>query len=104
MKNLLKTSVLAAALLIGAQTYAHPVQDTTKLSGKVKKGLTKAGHKTSELAAKGASAVVDKIYKGKAGPGGETIYINKHDHYYYINSKGHKVYLKKSQLVDKPAS
>ncbi|TSD62169.1 hypothetical protein FFF34_019525 [Inquilinus sp. KBS0705] len=62
----------------------------------------KVGHKTSEVAAKGAAAVADKKYEGKAAPGGQSIYIDKNSAYYYINTKGHKVYVPKAELVDKP--
>ncbi len=98
MKTLFKSALFAAALFVAAQTQAKPMEtDTTKV-GKVTK---KVGHKTSELAAKGAAAVVDKKYEGKCGPHGETVYINEHSHYYYINKRGHRVYLKESQLMDK---
>ena len=80
-------TALFAAIQVNAQT--------------VKKDAKKVGHKTSEVAAKGAAAVVDKRYRGKSGPEGQTIYINKYSHYYYVNKLGHRVYLKKSQLRDK---
>jgi hypothetical protein len=91
MKNTLKVALLAAGLLavnrVNAQTVKHDAQAV--------------GHKTSEIAAKGKAAVVDRKYDGKKGPGGQTVYIDKYSHYYYVNSKGHKYYLKKSQLRDK---
>jgi len=58
------------------------------------------GHKTAEVAAKGAATVTDKKYEGKCGPMGETVYINKDSKYFYVDKKGHRVYLKKSQLKD----
>jgi len=91
MKNSFKIAALAIVLFAAVQANAQTVKQDAK----------KVGHKTSELAAKGASDVVDKKYEGKAGPHGETIYINKHSHYYYVNKLGHRVYLKKSQLHDK---
>jgi Mn-dependent DtxR family transcriptional regulator len=91
MKNLFKVAVMATALFAAVQVNAQTV----------KKDAKKVGHKTSEVAAKGAAAVVDKRYRGKSGPNGENIYINKHSHYYYVNKLGHRVYLKKSQLRDK---
>jgi hypothetical protein len=98
MKTLLKSALLTAALFVAAQTHAKTMErDTTKVGAATRK----VGHKTSELAAKGAAAVVDKKYEGKCGPNGETVYINEHSHYYYVNKKGHRVYLKKSQLMDK---
>ncbi|CAN5307647.1 hypothetical protein BH09BAC6_BH09BAC6_01260 [soil metagenome] len=101
MKNLLKVALVAAGIFSFAQVKAETaVQDTT-LGHKISKTAKKVGHKTSEVAAKGAAAVVDKKYDGKCGPQGQTIYINDHSKYYYVNKKGHRVYLKKSQLMDK---
>ena len=107
MKQLFKASLIAAALFAAVQAHAQS-KDTTSFSHKVHKttrqvgdAATKVGHKTSELAVKGASAVVDKKYKDKCGPHGETVYINNHSRYYYVDKKGHKVYLKESELMDK---
>lgn len=91
MKHLFKVAAIATVLFVAVQANAQTV----------KKDAKAVGHKTSEVAAKGAAAVVDKKYDGKAGPHGENIYINKHSHYYYVNKLGHRVYLKKSQLRNK---
>lgn len=91
MKHLFKVAAIATVLFAAVQANAQTV----------KKDAKAVGHKTSEVAAKGAAAVVDKKYDGKAGPHGENIYINKHSHYYYVNKLGHRVYLKKSQLRNK---
>lgn len=119
MKNLLKLALVAAGVFTFAQSQAKPmVNDTTKISKTVKKvghetsktaktvghttaeTATKVAHKTSEVAAKGAAAVTDKKYEGKCGPHGETVYINNESKYFYVNKTGHRVYLKKSQLMD----
>lgn len=100
MKTFFKTALFAAALFVSAQTQAQTHKDTT-LGQKVGHTAKKVGHKTSEIAAKGAAGVVDKIYASKCGPDGQTIYIDKYSHYYYVNKKGHRVYLKKSELKDK---
>jgi len=92
MKTLIKFSFVAASLLTAAKSHAQSTGD------KVKQDAHTVGHKTSEVAAKGAAAVVDKRYEGKYGPGGQSIYIDKYSHYYYINKLGHKVYLTKAQL------
>jgi uncharacterized low-complexity protein len=102
MKTIFKAALFSAALFAAVQAQAKTMSaDTTKITKKVGNAATKVGHKTSEIAAKGAAAVVDKKYEGKCGPHGETIYINEHSHYYYINKKGHRVYLKESELMDK---
>ncbi len=77
-------------------------QDTASTGYKMKKGARKAGDKTSELGAKGVAEVKDKTYADKVGPDGQTIYIDKHSKYYYINKKGDKVYVTKLELKDKP--
>ena len=100
MKKVLGTALFAAALFAAGQAHAQ-TKDTSSFTHKVSKTATKVGNKTSELAVKGASTVVDKQYKGKCGPNGETIYINNHSKYYYVDKKGHKVYLKESELMDK---
>ena len=98
MKTLIKTALFSAAMLFAAQGFAGTTKtDTTKV-GKVTR---KVGNQVSNTAANTASHVVDKRYEGKCGPNGETVYINDHSHYYYINKKGHRVYLLKSQLMDK---
>jgi hypothetical protein len=91
MKNIIKIAFAAAVIFATTQANAQTVKADAK----------KVGHKTSEIAAKGAAAVVDKKYEGKVGPGGRTVYINKYSHYYYINHLGHRVYLKKSELRNK---
>lgn len=93
--------MVAVGIFTFANSNAQTHKDST-LGHKVGVAATKVGHKTSQIAATGAAAVVDKKYEGKCGPNGQTVYINKHSHYYYINKKGHRVYLKKSQLMDKP--
>jgi hypothetical protein len=107
MKKVIGAALFAAALFVAGQAHAQS-KDTTSFKTKVHKttkqvgdAATKVGQKTSELAVKGASAVVDKQYKGKCGPNGETVYINSHSEYYYVDKKGHKVYLKESELKDK---
>jgi len=90
MKNLFKVAAVATVLFAATQANAQTV----------KKDAQKVGHKTSEIAANGASTVVDKRYRDKRGPHGEIVYINKHSHYYYINKKGHRVYITKAQMTN----
>lgn len=76
-------------------------QDLKNAGKAVGKAGKKVGNQTAELASKGASKVVDKTYKDKVGPDGQTIYIDKHSKYYWVDDKGHHVYIKKSELKDK---
>jgi len=91
MKSALKVAVLATGIFSFTLGHAQTVKHDAKV----------VGHKTSEIAAKSKAAIVDRKYDGKKGPGGQTIYIDKYSHYYYVNSKGHKYYVTKSQLRDK---
>ncbi|MDB4903510.1 MAG: hypothetical protein JWQ63_2791 [Mucilaginibacter sp.] len=103
MKNVIKVALVAAGMLSFSQSHAQTTEKDTGLGHKIGHAAKKVGHKTAELGAKGAAAVVDKRYEGKQGPHGQTIYINEDSRYYYINKRGHRVFLKKSQLRDKPA-
>lgn len=101
MKIIFKTALFAAAIFATAQTKASTIHRDTTLGHKISKTAKKVGNKTANVASNTASHVVDKKYEGKYGPGGETVYIDKDSHYYYVNKTGHRVYLKKSELMDK---
>src|SRR5437660_1765093 len=72
-----------------------------KAENAVAKDAQAVGNKTAEVSSKGKSKITDKTYKDKEGPNGETIYIDKHSKYYWVDKKGHKVYVTKSELNDK---
>jgi hypothetical protein len=86
--------------LIGI-SYTANSQVVKKTTQSVKKGAKKTGNKTAELASKGKSRVTDKVYKGKLGPNGQTIYIDDHLRYYWIDKKGHRNYVTEADLKDK---
>ena len=104
MKHLLKAAAVAAGIFSFSVSHAQTTHKDSTLGHKIDTRAKKVGYKTSNIAANGASMVVDKRYEGKCGPGGQAVYINKNSHYYYISKKGHRIYLKKSQLMDKPVS
>ena len=64
----------------------------------VGKAAKKVGNKTAEVASKGTAKVKDKTYKDKVGPDGQTIYIDDHSRYYWIDKKGHRNYVKETDL------
>lgn len=68
----------------------------------IKKDAKVVGNKTAELASKGKSDVVDKKYKNKVGPHGQTVYIDNHSRYYWVDKKGHKRFVDEGQLRNKP--
>jgi hypothetical protein len=90
-KLLIAAAIGVAVTLAGQHTFAQGIDSTAK----------KIGHKTASIAVKGASTITDKTFKGKEGPNGETVYIDKKDRKYIVDEKGKKVYLKKSQIHDK---
>ncbi|RWY55941.1 hypothetical protein EPL05_04490 [Mucilaginibacter gilvus] len=104
--------MFAAAMFAASSTFAQTHKDTTvtqKVGTTVKKGwkatkktASKVGNETAEVTSKGAAAVLDKKYDGMVGPHGQTIYIDKNAHYYYVNYKGRHIYVRKSALVAKP--
>lgn len=89
--------VIPATLL----SFQLAAQTKTQADGKVGTTINKIGNKTAQVAVKGASAITDRKYEGKVGPDGQTIYINKHSHYYYVDGRGKKVYISKAKLKDK---
>jgi hypothetical protein len=117
MKNVFKVALLAAGLFVAADTQAQVAEKAgrgidkgAKAVGKGVKSGAKAvgngakavGRKTSEVASKGEAAVVDKKYDAKVGPAGQTIYIDKNSAYYYVDKKGHHIYVKEVELKNKP--
>lgn len=84
-------SLGVVASITGQRAFAQGIDSTAK----------KIGNKTASIAVKGASTITDKTYKGKEGPHGETVYIDKKDRKYIVDGKGKKVYLKASQIHNK---
>src|SRR6185503_8681246 len=97
MKTLIKTTLFSAAMLVAVQGFAGTIKSDTTKVGKATKAV---GHQVSNTAANVDSRVVDKKYHDKRGPHGETVYINKFSHYYYINKKGHRVFITKAQMTN----
>src|SRR2546423_5353560 len=97
MKTLIKAALFSGAMLVAVQGMAGTVKnDTTKVG----KATRKVENKVSNTAANVDSRIMDKKVHEKRGPNGETVYITKHSRYYYINKKGHRVYLTRAQLRD----
>lgn len=106
MKKLISIGLLCIATGIINNACAQDVKTDVKKDAKAVKNTTvkdakKVGNKTAELGSKAKSKVVDKTYAGKAGPDGQTIYIDKYSKYYWVDSKGHKNYVTKAELKDK---
>jgi hypothetical protein len=100
MKNLVKIALLAGGIFSFTAGNAQTKKDTT-VGQHIGHAAKKVGHATAHTAALGAAAVTDKKYDDKRGPHGESVYIDKHSRYFYVNKRGHRVYIKKSQIRDK---
>ncbi len=99
MKTNFKTFAIALAISLSIASCSHR---TRKSMGQdVKNVADTVSNKTAEIASKGAARATDKVYAGKVGPQGQTIYIDKNSKYFYIDSKGHRVFVKQSDLKDK---
>ncbi len=98
MKKLM--AIFAFIFLMGL-SYSVNAQVVKKTTHEVKKGAKKVGNKTAEIASKGKSRVIDQVYKDKMGPDGQTIYIDNHSKYYWVDKKGHKNYVTEAELRNK---
>lgn len=102
-KNIL--SGLLTLAIAGTISLSAQAQEKKKTVGQtIDKTASSVGNKTAEVAVKGTSKVADKTYKGKMAPDGTDVYIDGKNRKYYVNKKGGKVYLKASQISDKPAN
>jgi hypothetical protein len=107
MKKL--SGILYFALFLGLssvvqaqETDESSVKQEVKKGGKkVKKGAKKAGNKTAEIASKGKAQVTDQVYKDKVGPNGETIYMDNHSRYYWVDDRGKRHYVTEAELKNK---
>ena len=76
-------------------------QDDNSVKKEVKKAAKKVTNKTAEVASKGKAKVTDERHKDKVGPNGETIYIDNHAKYYWVDKKGRRHYVTEAQLKAK---
>lgn len=91
---------ITAFLLFGfaAATQAQTIEKAEK---KIEKGVKKVGNKTAEVAAKGKAKITDEVYKDATGPNDETVYIDNHSRYYWVDKKGRRHYAAKAGLKTK---
>lgn len=72
-----------------------------KAAKATKKAAKKVGNETAEAASNAKAAVTDQMHKDKVGPNGQTIYIDNHSKYYWIDDKGKRHYVTESELKAK---
>lgn len=94
--------IAALFLCLGFSSVASAQSTAKKVEKDVKKGAKKVGNKTAKVASKGKAKVTDETYKDKVGPDGQTVYIDNHSQYYWVDKKGHRHYVKEEELKDKP--
>ncbi|MFC1225381.1 hypothetical protein ACFE6N_16355 [Pedobacter sp. BG31] len=111
MKKKLVMGLLTMALFGGVTLSVNAQEKKTEVgkaldkTGKaIGKGAKSVGNKTAEVAVKGSSKVADKTWKGKMAPDGSDVYINGKNEKYYVNATGAKIWLKPSQIKNRPAS
>lgn len=112
MKKKFAIGLLAIALVGGAGLSVNAQEKKKTEVGKaldhtgkaIDKGAKSVGNKTAEVAVKGEAKVSDKTWKGKMAPDGSNVYINSKNEKYYVNAKGAKIWLKPSQIKNRPAS
>ena len=99
LKNKIMKKVIGIfALFLGLSSIGHAQE---KVKEEIKKDAKKVGNKTAEIASKGKAKVTDETHKDKVGPNGQTIYIDNHAKYYWVDKKGHRHYVTEDQLKDK---
>jgi hypothetical protein len=75
-------------------------RDAERAPQKAERKSNETGSELKEDAANAGAKIKDKVYEGKGGPQGQTIYIDKHSRYYYINGDAKKIYITKSEMKD----
>lgn len=93
--SLIVMGFLISSLSAGAQEDNKPVRQT------IKSGAKKAGNKTAEVASKSKAKATDSRHKDMVGPNDETIYIDNHSKYYWVDKKGQRQYITEDKLKPK---
>ena len=99
MKKLFSIAVFV--FLVGLSSNVNAQSKAEEVGQDVKKGAKKAGKKTAEVASKGKAKVTDQQHKDMVAPNGETIYIDNHSQYYWIDKTGHRHYVAEDSLAPK---
>jgi hypothetical protein len=99
MKKLI--GIFALTLFVGMAGTANAQSKVKEAEQDVKHSAKTVGHKSAEIASKGKARITDQRYKDKVGPNGQTIYVDNHSRYYWIDKKGHRQYVTEAELKDK---
>ena len=77
-------------------------EETEEAAEKVEKETSTVEDGFNESVAIVEAEVKDKVFAGKRGPNNEIVYIDRNSKYYYIDKKGKKISILKSQMKDVP--
>jgi hypothetical protein len=99
MKKIL--GICLITFFLGYASTAVAQDEDKSVKKEVKKGAKKAGNKTAEVASKGKAKITDERHKDKVGPNGETVYIDNHAKFYWVDKKGRRHYVTEAELKDK---
>jgi len=97
----MKTFLSITAFLCFGMALQSQAQTVKKVENAVDTAAHKVGNKTAEVASKGKATITDEVYKDATGPDGETVYIDNHARYYWVDKKGHRHYAEASALKPK---
>ena len=97
----MKKKIIGAAAILFMLSLPAAIQ-AQETKEAVKKTAKKVGNKTAEVASKGKAKVTDAKHKDKVGPDGQTIYIDNHSKYYWVDDKGKRHYVTELEMKDKP--
>ena len=90
--------IVVGFLAFSLSANAQDKDQTKSVKQTVKTSAKKVGNKSAEVASKGKAKITDSKHKDMVGPNNETIYIDNHSKYYWVDKKGHRHYVNESQL------
>jgi len=93
----LNLTILFIALFITVNAQEHKTEAGEAIDS-TKKAVKIGANAVAEVSVKGGATILDQKLKDKVGPYGKTVYVNGKNQMYYVNKKGTKIYIKKSQL------
>jgi len=93
MKKIIGIGIMSFFLGLSATSYSQE-----KVKEEIKKDAKKVGNKTAEVASKSKAKITDQKHKDKVGPNGQTIYIDNHSKYYWVDKKGRRHYVVEGDL------
>jgi DNA anti-recombination protein RmuC len=86
----------------GAEEAGEAVEEgAEELGEETEEAADESNDRLEKIGKTGAAHIKDERIESKEGPEGETVFIDEHAQYYYINKQGERVNVDKSELKDK---